>query len=616
MKQVSALLAGLLTALVVLLPVQPAAAASTDYRIGDNQPVDSVNPFKELNEISFDITTMSYDLLLNYRTSDAQPDLQHSLASAYHVSSDAKTWTFTLHSGITWSDGKPFTSADVKWTYDAVRANKTNVMNAYLANVKSVVAPNSTTVVLHLSAPDVRISSIFVPIMPAHIFAKYPVKQLDKIAWPLPSVTTAPYQISSWDKDGTTVLTTNPRFRGPKPVVQRVLVTHYSNQDGVLRDLKLGDLDMIVDGDSRWAATLKGNASIQMWSSSAPGFQEVAFNSCPLTGAGDCNKPGSDVHVKVVQDHAIREALAYGINRPDIAQANYAGQSQPAYGIISPYYSTYYKDWSHDPQIGYQYSPAKARQVLAAGGWDCSSSPCTKDGTKAEFTLYVRTNDDAGQNAMRRVVAQASEIGIKITMSIVTEDALNNKIYAPGKGGNYDPDYDAFYWAWTGDPTPDFDFSVLNTGSVWTDSYYSNKTYDALTKQALQTTDHAKRVDLLHRAEKIAMTDLPYIPIVYSNSFDLTRTDTWHGYQSSPAKDGTPIGTNWLQLTALRPGPEPTPSSSGGASTAPVVAAGSDGSSGLPVPAAIVLAVAVGIVGYLLGWRATRRRTVVDWTDE
>jgi hypothetical protein len=34
------------------------------------------------------------------------------------------------------------------------------------------------------------------------------------------------------------------------------------------------------------------------------------------------------------------------------------------------------------------------------------------------------------------------------------------------------------------------------------------------------------------------------------------------------------------------------------------------------VPAAIVLAVAVGIVGYLLGWRATRRRTVVDWTDE
>jgi hypothetical protein len=216
---------------------------------------------------------------------------------------------------------------------------------------------------------------------------------------------------------------------------------------------------------------------------------------------------------------------------------------------------------------------------------------------------------------MRRVVAEAAQIGIKIDMSIITEDALNNKIYAPGKGNKYDPDYDAFYWAWTGDPTPDFDFSVLQTGSVWTDSYYSNKTYDALTTKALQTPNHATRIDLLHRAEKIAMTDLPYIPIVYSNSFDVTRTDTWHGYQSSPAKDGSPIGTNWLQITSLRPGPQPM--QRGGSSTPAPVAAGSSGSSGgMPVPAAILLAIGIGIVGYLLGWRATRRRTVLDWTDE
>lgn len=618
-RSVSAALLAAVAGLVVLVPSQPAAATGTDFRIGDNQPVDSVNPFKEQNEISYDLTSMSYDLLLDYRTSDAQPDLQHSLASAYRVSPDAKTWTFTLRKGITWSDGTPFTSADVEWTYDVVRENKTNVMNAYLANVKSVVAPNPTTVILHLSAPDVRISTIFVPIFPKHVFAKYPVKQLDKIAWPMPTVTTAPYQISSWNKDGTTVLTANPHFRGPKPVVQRVLETYYSNQDGVLRDLKLGNLDMVVDGDARWAEQLQGNSSVHVWSSPAPGFQEIAFNSCPPTGAGECNKPGPDVDVGVVQNHAIREALAYGIDRPNIAKANYAGQSLPAYGLISPYYSTYYKDWSHDPQIGYQYNRAKAKQVLAQGGWNCATNPCERNGTKAEFTLYARTNDEAGQNAMRRVVAEAAQIGIKINLSIVTEDALNNKIYAPGKGGKYDPDYDAFYWAWTGDPTPDFDFSVLQTGSVWTDSYYSNPTYDALTKQALRTTDHAKRVALLHRAERIAMTDLPYIPLVYSNSFDVTRTDTWHNYQPSPAKDGSPIGTNWLQLTSLRPGPAPSSSPGGNSSSAGPVAESSTGSGdsgGMPIPAVVLLAIAVGIVGYLLGWRATRRHTVLDWTDE
>lgn len=168
---------------------------------------------------------------------------------------------------------------------------------------------------------------------------------------------------------------------------------------------------------------------------------------------------------------------------------------------------------------------------------------------------------------MRRVVAAAGEIGIKITLAVVTEDALNNLIYAPGPNTTMQPNFDAFYWAWIGDPTPDFNFSVLQTGSAWTDSYYSNPAYDKLVDEALVTQDFGKRVDLLHQAEKIAMTDLPYIPIVYAVTYDLTRTDTWHGYLASPTGDsGSPIGTNWLQVTQLAAGPEaPTPVESSGA---------------------------------------------------
>lgn len=618
----AALLAAATAALSLIVPAQPALAATGDYRIGDTQPVDSVNPFNEQNEISYDLTSLSYDLLLNYRTADLQPDLDNSLAQSYTASPDGKTWTFQLHPDITWSDGQPFTSADVKWTYDAARENTTNVMNAYVAGVASVDTPSPTTVVLHLKSPDVRMSSIFVPILPEHVFDKYPVKKLDKIALPLPNVTTAPYQITSYDKRGTTILTANPNFRGSKPAVQRILETYYGNQDSLLRDLQGNKLDMVVDGNVQWTKQLSGAKDIQQWSGAAPGFQEVAFNSCPPGGAGECSGVGKDVHVKVVQDHAIREALAYAIDRPNIAQTVYAGVPEPAYGIISPYYASYYQDWSTDPDIGYQFSLDKAKQVLAAGGWNCSSNPCTKDGTKAAFTLYVRSDDEPGQNAMRRVVAWAGQIGIKITLSIVTEDALNNKIYAPGKGDKYAPDYDAFYWAWTGDPTPDFNFSVLQTGNAWSDSYYSNPQYDTLTKQALATTDTTQRVDLLHQAEKIAMTDLPYIPIVYSVSYDLTRTDTWHNYQPSPSgKDGSPIGTNWLQMTMLQPGPAPAPAAASGAATpapgtAPAAAA-SSGSGGFPTWAIVVIVVVVvGGLGILVGRRTrTAREGGIDDDD-
>ncbi|MBN9620657.1 MAG: ABC transporter substrate-binding protein [Actinobacteria bacterium] len=583
-----------------------AAATSTDLRIGDSQPVDSVNPFREQNEIAYDITSMSYDLLLNYSTADGQPDLDNSLAQSYTVSPDVKTWTFHLRHGISWSDGVPFTSADVQWTYDAVRENTTNVMNAYLANVASVSTPDAYTVVLKLSQPDVRLTTIFVPILPKHVFAKYPVAKLDKIDLPLPSVTTAPYYIQSYNKDGTTVLAVNKHFRGAAPAVKRILVTHYSDEDALLRDIKLGALDAVIDGDGRWASELKGNTAIHQWSGAAPGFDEIAFNSCPKAGAGNCSGPGPDVHVKVVQDPAIRTALAWGINRENIAQTVYSGQNRPAYGLISPFYSTFFQDWSTDPQIGYRFNQAKARQVLAAGGWNCSTNPCTKNGVKAQFTLVARLNDEPGQNAMRRVVAWAGQIGIQIRLSILTEDALNNLIYAPGPKSTYRPDYDAFYWAWTGDPTPDFNFSVLQTGSSWSDSYYSNPRFDQLSEQALRTTDHAARADLLHQAEKIAMTDLPYIPIVYSNSYDLTRTDTWHDFQPSPANaSGTPFGTNWQQVTDLLPGPQPGTAVASGSTT-----------SGVPVPATILIAVAVGVVAFLAGRRRRGGAAVLDWTDE
>lgn len=554
--------AGSLAAMTAVSGGGIAAAADTpsaDLRIGTIQPLDSVNPFNQQNDIAYVVTSIAYDQLLNYSTADLSPDLDHSLASAYEVSADGKTWTFHLHPDITWSDGVPFTSADVKWTYESARDNETNVMNTYVAGIESIDTPDDTTVVLHLASPDVRMSSISVPILPKHVFEKTAVDQLDKIDLPLPSVTTGPYVITKFDKTGTTILEANPKFRGPEPAVKRILETNYGNQDSLLRDLQGGALDVVSGGQFQWTKQLSGSAgaNIKQWSGASAGFQEIAFNSCPPGGAGDCSGVGPDVNVKAVQDPAIRKALAYAIDRPTIASTVYAGVAQPAYGIISPYYASYYQDWSTDPDIGYAFSMDKARQVLADGGWDCSASPCTKDGAKAAFTLDVRTNDPEGQNAMRRVVAAAGEIGIDITLSVVTEDALNNLIYAPGPDDTVAPNFDAFYWAWIGDPTPDFNFSVLQTGSAWTDSYYSNTTYDDLTNKALGETDFAKRVDLLHQAEKIAMTDLPYIPIVYSVTYDLTRTDTWHGYQPSPAGDaGSPIGANWQQVTGLLPGPE------------------------------------------------------------
>ncbi|MFE5548905.1 ABC transporter substrate-binding protein [Streptomyces sp. NPDC056534] len=590
--------------------VAPAAhAAAGDYRVGHEQPIDSVNPFGQQNVIANTVSQLSYDLLLNYSTQDGRPDLENSLARSYTVSPDGKTWTFTLRSGITWSDGQPFTSADVKWTYDAARTNETNMLSGYMTSVENVSAPDPLTVRLGLTDPDARLDSAFIPILPKHVFKSVPIDKIDKTPVSLPSVTTAPFSIKKWDKNGTTELVPNPKFRGTKPQMQRVLFIHYDDGEAALRDLKLRALDMVTEGNSRWAGQLKKSKDIKVWGAPSPGFSEIAFNSCPPKGAGACSGPGKKAKVAVVQDPAIRQALAWGIDRETLSRTVYGGQNPPAYGLISPYYASYFKDHSQDPEIGYRYDPGEARNILKAGGWDCTKNPCAKNGVTARFEMMVRSTEDQDQNAVRRIRAWAADIGITIDIAVVTEDALNNAIYAPGKDDDhYAPAFDAFYWAWSGDiGTPDLNLEVLRTDSSWQDCFYSSPSYDRASLKALKSQNLQERVAAMHEAEIIAMKDLPYIPTVYSHTLTLTRNDTWHGYLASPQPNGSPFGTNWLQLTNLQPGPESPTSSPRSGQTA----------SGMPHSSAAALTAAAACIGFLVGRRRKpANRPTHDWTDE
>ncbi|MFD8936792.1 ABC transporter substrate-binding protein [Streptomyces sp. NPDC059578] len=586
-----------------------ASVGSGDHRIGHAQPIDSVNPFGQQNVISNSVSLTAYDMLLNYRTADGRPDLDNSLARSYRTSKDGRTWTFRLRPGVTWSDGKPLTSADVQWTYQAVMANQTNVLRGYVTNVKKITAPDPLTVVFRLSEPDARLESASVPILPRHVFARHPVASLDKMRIPLPAVTTAPFRITSYQKNGTTVLDTNPRFRGDRPEVKRVLFVHYQSSQAALRDIKLGSLDMIADGDSSWVNKLKKDEDITVWTAPSPGYSEIAFNSCPPGGAGSCTRPAKNVRTAVVQNPAIRKALAWGIDRENLSRTIYAGQNPPADGLISPYYSSYYRSFAEDPEVGYGYDPARAREILRTGGWRCDTTPCVRNGVKAEFEMLVRSTSSQDQNAVRRIRAWASQIGIAITMTVVTEDALNNTIYNPGsKKGRYAPSYDAFYWAWSGDiGTPDLNLEVLRTGNSWSDSYYSNPAYDRASLSAVRSMDMPRRVAAMHEAQRIALTDLPYVPTVFAVRIMLTRNDTWHAHQPSPATGaGSPFGANWLQLTSLRAGPAPGTVT---AAAAPAAA--------MSTPAWLAVALVAAGAGYLFGRRrGSAPAEVRDWTDE
>ena len=209
--------------------------------------------------------TVYYDQLTGLRKKDQGLDYTTALSKSATVSPDGKTITFHLRSGIHWSDGVPFTSADAVWTFKAVMDNQTNQLHTTIQGVKSVSAPDANTFVLHLTTRDSEfLEKLAIPILPKHVWEKYPVAKLDKINGPIPTVTTAAYELTQWHKNGTTIMTLNPKYDlfrngGKVPAVKRILYTTYQNTDSVYRDVAQGNLDVAFQGPPEWAPRAKAN---------------------------------------------------------------------------------------------------------------------------------------------------------------------------------------------------------------------------------------------------------------------------------------------------------------------------------------------------------------------
>ena len=90
-------------------------------RIGWAQDAGTLNPFTGLDEEDYNVWAMNWDLLVNFDPKDLSP--APGIAKSWTVSDDKKTITFKLDPNAKWSDGKPITSADVKWSLDVLGDN-------------------------------------------------------------------------------------------------------------------------------------------------------------------------------------------------------------------------------------------------------------------------------------------------------------------------------------------------------------------------------------------------------------------------------------------------------------------------------------------------------------
>jgi peptide/nickel transport system substrate-binding protein len=585
---------GLLVAAVALAVAvgSPAAAgdsqqAKSILKIGWAQNPSTLNPYVGQDEEDFSLWAINWDLLVNFSPKDLTP--VPGIAQSWDISDDKKTITFHLDPNAKWSDGKPITSEDVKYSLE-VLGSKGALFTSYTDNVSKIETPNADTVVVHTKRPDARIvGGLFIYILPKHVWGKVPVSDLTGSYKPeLPLVGSGPYIVTDFEPNRITKMDKNPNFRGPEPKFDEIQFIRYGNQDAAERALQVGEVDMVPEVSASGFARLGDQPNIQTLKASSPAYTQMSFNSCSQQTCPDAQ------YNPAVQDTAVRQATAYAVDRERINEIAARGTSFPAHGILPSFYKSFYEVPAQD----YPYDPEKAKQILDAAGWqDNGSAPRTKGGEELKFNLYVRSESPYNIQAAKLVAEQAKAVGIEYDVQVVSTDKLYD-ITIGTVDGKPAPTFDTFIWGWGGDPyDPSFLLSVLTTGEIGgnSDSYFSNATYDRMFKQQSGLFDVPERKGLIQRMVAITQRDLPYLVLTYDPNLEAYRTDRVANVTPVCPEDSTGDmicdQTTYTPLLAIAPG-----SSSG-----------ESGGGGSGVAIAIVAVVVVG-VGAFFVIRSRRRR--------
>src|SRR5580704_7280127 len=226
-----------------------------EMRVAIQQDVKSLNPLLNSNTTDGFIAYLMFEPLLSADDrGNPVPMLAAAVPSTANggISADGLTITYRLRDDAKWTDGVAVTSADVKWSWQAILNPNDNVISRHGYDlVRAIDTPDARTVVVHLKrrfAPFVNTffaeSDQPYDVVPAHVLAHYPnVNQVPFDA--RPAVSDGPFRFVSWRRGDRIVLDANPSFFEGPPALRRVVIEFVPNEDSAINLLAPHAVDYI-----------------------------------------------------------------------------------------------------------------------------------------------------------------------------------------------------------------------------------------------------------------------------------------------------------------------------------------------------------------------------------
>jgi peptide/nickel transport system substrate-binding protein len=518
-------------------PTSPSGSSSSSTLVMEGSPTGPMpqvfNPFSPVDPANTaGATNLVYEPLMQFNL--LKPGTIYPwLATKYAWSNGGKTITFTLRSGVNFTDGEPFNAANVAWEFNLMKKNP--VANTDGLPITSATATGTDTVVINFKQPVYTLLYFIgrTAMLPEKIWSKVnPATYPDSHP-----VGTGPYVVSTFTSAGIT-LTRNPHYWGGTPPVAKVQFPAYDSNESANLALEQGSLDwagnFVQNIKTAWVG--KNPSTNHYWD--APlSTQNLLPNltEFPFTGAAGL---------------AVRQAISYGIDRTTISNdgedSQQPGATGPASltGLVMPTDQSYVTPET----AGYvtSYDPAKAKQVLEAAGWKMGGNGVFELGGKplaftiedpSAYTDYI-TDDQIIAQELKQVGMDVSVQGTSVAK--FGADVHNGAFQMVNRYSTVGPTpyfmYDQFL-----DDTISAPIGKNATGDF--ERFHSPQA-QALLAQFAGTTDPQAQLNAIVGMEKIVATQLPIIPIIYSVAWFEYSTSKFTGWPSpaNPYDPGQPEG--------------------------------------------------------------------------
>jgi oligopeptide transport system substrate-binding protein len=491
-----------------------AKAAVFNYGV-PNGPT-SLDPHKLYGNASIELAQNLFDGLTQI---DANMQVQPAIATSWDISADGLTYTFHLRKDVKFSNGDPVTAEDFKWSFarglDPKIGNPQNFMMELMKGSKAIEDGLTTDLsgVQVLDPYTLQVTLMY----PAGYFldltTRWPYWVLDKKvidkygdAWTQPGnlVGTGAYTLAAAVEDSSYTFAANPTYFQGEPTIKKATAYILPDASTRLMQYQAGQLDAITTLSPAELQITQADSTLSQQFKQIPQLRtswlEVRLSKPPFK-----------------DNLALRQALAYAIDRDQLVKVALGGVGAPAQTFLPPGMPAYNADLKLFP-----FDPALAKQKLAEAGY-----PEGKGFPKLDILIPADTEN---QKVYEFVQAQfKTNLGIDIgitqapnkSFAAITSDPNQRPaLFQDSMGADY-PDPQEFLEY----------FGVSTSFHDWND--FKDAQYEQLVLDANKSSDQAERVKLYQQAEPIYLNAVGIIPLYYATANYLLN-NKFTGFGFSP----------------------------------------------------------------------------------